>query len=306
VTLSLRFGQDEAMSQTWRITGAELQESGVATWGLLKIENISKARIRYARFYADYYDRGGRRCFTLVFATERHSERPGEDAAPFAPGERRELLSDGVAPASEPVEVRVRLVSQKAVGQPEQTVAGDSIVRSPVTVRGTGLDLKFALRPSERQQPVVDLAFAKIDVDASGQVEKWQILGALNADAKDWLERFIQEPLQFQPAAAAFKSTSSPAFVLVRIVRADKRAEESAFLPRQSPWVKAYARTQDRELQPITQLLFTETADGALTFLSAGSSWSSEIVRRDWDGASRQWRMTWRSTDAAQRHRAVR
>ena len=129
----VRVIDDQGLGRTWRVVSAKLRENLTATWGVLNVQNASATAIEQARFSAEYYDANGRLCFTLVFAGEANGER---DTKPIVAGASRELtsLAAGLGPAAKPVEVRLRLVSQRVVGRSTEVVAGDRLVRSPVTL----------------------------------------------------------------------------------------------------------------------------------------------------------------------------
>ena len=112
--LPIRAIADGSMEGTWKVINANLSENLATTWGILTVQNISGSPISQARFYAEYYDNAGNMCMTMVFAGEANTRR-AVDA--IAAGASRELLtlSAGLGPATAPVEVRVRLVSQSIV-----------------------------------------------------------------------------------------------------------------------------------------------------------------------------------------------
>lgn len=318
--LPLRSVQDISVGSLWRVSRAQLYESGEATWGLLRIQNVSKNRIQWVRFYAEYFDSSGRLCFTLAFGGERHWDIKGEDARPIAPGEERVFVSDGVAlgSATAPAEVRVHLIGQHIRGDSGSGLVGESKIRSPVTVNGTGIKpmLQLDLTQAQREAALLDLAFAMVTVGADGALEAVEVLGVINASVQRWMEDFLRYPDRFQAATAGLANHGDTALILIRSVRPSKLTEPRSFLPRHANWVMEYVRQDPkRELPPVTQFFFVESDESKLDdvegrlrtenpapivvqFNSAGSSWSSFFIGRTWDTVSGGWVLRWRSTDA--------
>jgi hypothetical protein len=317
-SLPVRFWQDRTLAGLWRVTGAEMRESGTATWGVLKVQNFSGKRIQNARFYVEYFDNGGRFCFSLVFASEKHIGRKGEDVQPVAPREQRELLSVAVAlgPATEPTDARVHLLSQQYATEAEQTISGDSLVRSPVTVSGDGLETSIwlNLRPEQREIGILDLVFAKVLIDADGKLSKIEILGSVDGGTSAWFERIARQPDRFRAATLGFKGVPAAGLVLVRTINPRKIGSSLSpqFLARQSDWVKTHAvELQGQELPPVNQLFYVKSAGldippppgdlpvGREVFQlnSAGSFWSGTLTRWDWERTTGRWVLHWVPTD---------
>jgi hypothetical protein len=216
VSLPLRVTSDDGFRRTWRAVSAELRENITATtWGVLEVENTSKAAVGEARFYAEYYDARGRLCLTLAFAGEANDQR---NIRPIEAGETRLLLSlaAGLSPATTPVEVRLKLISQRPLGRSTETVSGERLVRAPVTVTSlSGAPLRLNLNASQRQSQVADLILAKIAVDTLGFPASVEVLNISTESVRPWLEALVQN--RFEPASVGFfVETPGTCLLLVR------------------------------------------------------------------------------------------
>ncbi len=268
--LPIRATADGSMEGTWRIISANLSENLATTWGILAIQNISGSPISQARFYAEYYDNAGNLCMTMVFAGEANTRR-AVDA--IAAGASRELLtlSAGLGPATTPVEVRVRLISQSIVsqsieGRGAQTGAGDSIIRAPVTAGSPTTEpwqqLKMDTSGSADDPAVMDLILARVFVEASGgKAERIEVLNSASSEIRTWFDGFVKQ-LYFSPASAGFQDTAGTGLILVRAIQSSIVATEPGpLLSRQSPWVRSYASGfSGGTIPPIIQILFERSS----------------------------------------------
>jgi hypothetical protein len=264
-TLPIRATADGSMEGTWRIISANLSENLATTWGILAIQNISGSPISQARFYAEYYDSAGNMCMTMVFAGEANTRR-AVDA--IAAGASRELLtlSAGLGPATTPVEVRVRLISQSIEGRGAQTGAGDSIIRAPVTAGSATTDpwqrLKMDTSGSADDPAVMDLILARVFVEASGgKAERIEVLNSASSEIRTWFDGFAKQ-LYFSPASAGFQDTVGTGLIFVRAIKSSIIATEPGpLLSRQSPWIRSYASGfSGSAIPPIIQILFERSS----------------------------------------------
>lgn len=312
-SLPLRVTSDEAFGRTWRVVSAELRENiTAATWGVLELQNASKTALEEARFYAEYYDARGRRCLTLAFAGEANSQQNGK---PIEAGETRELLSlaAGLSPAAKPVEVRLKLVSQRPVGHSTEIVSGERFVLSPVTLMSlSGAPLTLNLNSLQRQSQVVDLILAKITVDVRGTPESVEVLNVSSDGIREWFDAVVRQ--RFEPASIGFVETPGTCLLLVRVVM-DPSADPSATSAREAPWIKAYASTfRGNELPTVNEVIFVPSspvipiASGApqprpspsqnpdlFDLVFSGSEWSANIFKLVSQKRSGGWARRWMS-----------
>ncbi len=307
--LPIRAIADGSMEGTWKVINANLSENLATTWGILTVQNISGSPISQARFYAEYYDNAGNMCMTMVFAGEANTRR-AVDA--IAAGASRELLtlSAGLGPATAPVEVRVRLVSQSIVsqsieGRGGQTGAEDSIIRAPVTGESPNTAawqrIKLDTSGSADDPPVIDLILARVFVDASGgRGERAEVLNSANPEIRTWFDEFVKQ-IYFDPASVGFQDTAGTGLIFVRAVqRSIVATDPGTLLSRQSPWVRSYASGfSGGTIPPIIEILFnrsttiTEAGPNAAARQAvlnaspdifelgfAGAEWSASVTTR--------------------------
>lgn len=268
-SLPVRVREDSEVSARWKLGHARLRESIIGVWGDLEVENASLLRMRWARFYAEYFDSAGRTCLTLVFATQANAEHLQGDDRSLAPGEKRDLRSlvSDSGPAVEPVEVRVRLIEDQPETQAPKGGVGNGVIRSPVGIAKSSVPehtIRLKLDKSQRSQPVLDMVLSKLQVGPYGNLQDIEILQSSNPEVKRWFFQLAAQNQFADPATSGLANVSGTALVLVRIAIPSKlegaRTEE--LLPRSSNWVRSFVRTvQDKDLPPVTQLLLTPSAE---------------------------------------------
>jgi hypothetical protein len=186
----------------------------------------------------------------------------------IAAGASRELLtlSAGLGPATTPVEVRVRLISQSIEGRGAQTGAGDSIIRAPVTAGSATTDpwqrLKMDTSGSADDPAVMDLILARVFVEASGgKAERIEVLNSASSEIRTWFDGFAKQ-LYFSPASAGFQDTVGTGLIFVRAIKSSIIATEPGpLLSRQSPWIRSYASGfSGSAIPPIIQILFERSS----------------------------------------------
>jgi hypothetical protein len=313
--LSMEIHTDSAVGKHWKVVNAQLREGLTASSGVLRIENISTQSIRKARFYAEYYDRDERLCFTLVFAAEENDE---DDNTPFGPGYTRNLLSAAVelSPATRAVGVRLSLISQETEGSPAGGGTGEGIIRSPVIIAGGLSPASLAISHSafDARSPVADLLLAQVEVDEQGKPVRVTRLNDGSRGVREWFDRVLKHP-GFNPASIGFRNISGTGLVLVIAVRDPARAQYS--LARDSAWVKTYIQQfRGSELPPVAQLIFFPSTQTGLSdsgnqhprppaeesmfeLISVGDGWSSNVIGWKFDRRSGRLLRTWRSDDEA-------
>ncbi len=254
----LRVTAGEELSTFWNVRAAELRETVTAGWGYLEVENVSNSTLDGATFYGEYFDDAGRFCFSLVFSQAKNVGGKG----PVAPGELRELYSPaaGLAPASEPKEVRLYLVRQGMPGQENSLRKWDMAIRAPVTgggsVSASAADLQLGSEVALAQAPVLDLVFAKVTVDRRGSLDRVDVLDAVSTQVELWFLSFVRQ-LTFYPATDGGVPRSGQALVMVRAVLSREALLDSPFPLRESPWVKSYMeRWTESAVPPVTDILF--------------------------------------------------
>ena len=322
--LALRIRADRSVGPKWKVIRAEVSEGAIGLWGSLKIQNVSGAAVGEVRFYAQYFDRTGRVCFTLVFSSRANSQHLENDTSIFRPGEIRELLAPapGLGPAVRPEEVDIGLISERVEGQPWRLVGGHSAIHSPITINNFVVEptLRLEFNEPQRNSAVIDLVFAKLTANADGELENVDVLQSFNTRTRSWFDAFIHQPHMLRPATAGLENIPGTAFLLIRILN-DPGRSRAAVLPRDSAWVREYIRgVQGVEIPSVTQLLFSPSAkltplpirlpDGSLQapqervrdpnlfeYASAGSSWSGSTLGWAIDPTSHRQSLTWRFED---------
>jgi len=257
-THQLRVTADASMSPTWRVGGAELTENFATTWGGLVVQNGGALPVSEAHFYIEYYDAAGSLCFSLAFEGEANAR---SSRSPIAPGERRKLYSQAasLAPGTEPVEARVRMISQVLGGKPE-VGAGDDVMRVPVTAQIPTTDawLKLTLDLSGvKGVPVVDLALGQVWVDNEGRLQRLEILNARDNTFRTWFQGFVAH-MVFRPSMLGTTPAAGSSLILVRALKDSiAEADPGSFLTRQSGWLSGYrSRLSSGSPPPVMQLIF--------------------------------------------------
>ncbi len=252
-THRLRVIPDASMLPAWRVSSAELSENLGVTDGVVSLQNVGELPITQARFYVEYYDAAGSLCFSLAFAGEANGRN---SSAPMAPRESRKLYSEAVSlgSATEPVEARVRMISQVRGSAPE-IGAGDGIMRMPVTGEAPVLKLNLDL-DGMKGVPVVDLALGQVWVDSEGKLQRVEILNARDDTFRSWFQGFLAQ-MRFEPATSGFVHAAGTSLILVRAVK-DRivEADPIPLLTRQSGWLSGYhSRFGPIDPPPVIQLL---------------------------------------------------
>jgi len=320
-SLPVRIRQDSDVTSRWKLHNAALRESIIGVWGVLDIENDSTLTMKFARFYAEYFDAAGRLCFTLVFATQANADNLEKDERPIRPGESRQLLSlaSALGPASDPVEVRVRLIQDTISAEPLRGAVGDAVIGSPVVINAAvpRRYLRLKLAPLQESPAIIDLLFAKLRFGPAGDLQGFEVLQSSNAEARSWFEGFLRQKRLGNPATVGLANVAGIALVLLRAPNRLEGTPAAELLPRSSSWVKSYAQAvQGADIPPITQLLLSRSADliplptrlpdgtiqqrervtdqDLFEYISPGSDWCGTIM--EWDSRSGIPVLKWRIT----------
>jgi hypothetical protein len=292
--ISVHVSAAKELSDSWHVTKASLREAFSGTTGELEVQNTSAKPLSNAMFYAEYFDRAGRFCFSLVFPESR------KDESPMSPGEIRQLYSVGVGlePALKPTEVRLQLVRQSVPGEVSSMQQWPVKMKAPVTFSGNlpAGTRKLQLSPdiSLGESPI-DLLFANVAVDEKGIATNIQILNSANKDVKDWFERLVRE-LAFYPATSSGAPEAGEALFLVSAVGEPNRLAEFWSDAAASSWVQAYASTRKSEVPSVTRVVITrpptkvklmgttawterpQAPPGVFELSMLGSEWSNPAV----------------------------
>lgn len=309
-----------AFAGYWKARGAELRETFTATSGYIQIEDISPTAMEDAKFYGEYFDAAGRFCFSLVFSQAKNESN---QSGPFAPGEVRTVVSmaASLAPAAEPTMMRLYSVEQRPVGEQKEVIYDESVVRSPTAIMG-GVEAGRGRLWLERELPkaegpVLDLVLARAEVDSAGRLDRVKVLKAVSSEVEAWFRDFVSRA-RFTPASRGGLTEGSGTVLLARAVLSLAATQESPFLPRQSPWVKAYAEgLAGTEIPSINELRFERRPTrvkrlgslswvelpplppGLFEYHASGSDWCPDVVKWFTDPASGQLRWAWEGSTEA-------
>jgi hypothetical protein len=260
-THQLRATADASMLPTWRVVGAEFTENFAITEGGLVVQNAGALPVSEAHFYVEYYDAAGGLCFSLAFEGEANARN---SRSPIAPGERRKLYSQAasLAPGTEPVEARVRMISQ-VLGDKPEIGAGDDVMRVPVTAQIPTTDawLKLTLDLSGvKGVPVVDLALGQVWVDSEGKLRRLEILNARDDTSRTWFQGFVAR-MVFRPAMLGSTPAAGSSLILVRALKDTIAGDHPvSTLSRQSGWLSGYQnRFGSADPPPVMQLIFNRS-----------------------------------------------
>jgi hypothetical protein len=205
----------------WAVGTAEFQGALYGSTSLIRTQNTLPATVHEGGFYAEYFDRSGRFCFTLLFSDLKNLEHRN---GPFLPGEWRTLLAHTyyLTPAVRPSAVTVFRVTNPVDGG-SATVAPGAVVRSPVMLDGSdsaewppqGLGLGHEIEGA--RGPVVDLVLARVTVDGEGHLEGSTVLAAKSSSVASWFDDFIRHQ-RFRPSARDGVEHKGDALILVRAI----------------------------------------------------------------------------------------
>lgn len=273
------------LTQTWQIRQAELEETYNHVWGILQIQNVSSTTVRTARFYAEYFDAKGRRCFMLQFDQNLNREKRNSR---FEPDEVRTLqsFSYSLNPGIEPKKIKVFVISQDPPSQTQGMI--QPVVMAPVTLRGVqsgewerlwlGQELESATGP------FLDLVLAQVAVGPEGDLKELKILNAVNPWVENWFTSYVHH-LDFGPAMRAGVPVKGGALLLVRAGVSTQEIRDPLFLPRESILVKSFIESiKNEDIPPVEDLLFVPSSKeywaqpGPGYFRHSGSysTWSSD------------------------------
>jgi len=296
---SLNIHTDSEVAALWQVQGASIREAYSGTDSLVELRNISGVPQKDPAFYAEYFDRAGRLCFSLVFAPTD----PGSQGGSIEPNQVVQLGSaaGGLFPALEPEVLKLHLLRQESVGPGAIGAGLPDGVRAPVTLSGgvkpeaSRFSLSLPLR--EAKARLVDLVFAKISVDEQGVPTKVDVLNAFSNQVQDWFQEFAKHQLTYYPAMEGPSLRSDEALLLVRVQVPVDPSENGLPPVEDAPWVQAYLKSVTaNNIPPITQVVlhrpptrvkrngsteWTERAaapPGVFELESIGSEWSSPAV----------------------------
>jgi len=110
---SLSIHADGEVAALWQVLGASMREAFSGTDSLVELRNISGVPQKSPAFYAEYFDRAGRLCFSLVFAPTDLALKAGS----IEPDQVLRLGSGagGLFLALQPEVLELHLLRQKSV-----------------------------------------------------------------------------------------------------------------------------------------------------------------------------------------------
>ena len=248
------------VGQRWKVSRAYLEETLTATTGYLMIENTSTQPLKVANLYAEYYDRFGRFCFSLVFSLDKNLEKK---RGPLPPRTIRKLYSIGafLAPASEPKELRLSLLEKRLAGV--SGIAEDEPpMRAPITIEVRAADdsdqLSLGPEFGLAKGPVLDLVLAEVRVGISGRLETVSVAGAISESVKSWFLKWVAHQVFNTATTDGVPQTGSILLLVRAIVPREATDDTQPFLPaRNSPWIVDYAAEPNETLPAfVTEIIF--------------------------------------------------
>jgi hypothetical protein len=108
----------------------------------------------------------------------------------------------------------------------------------------------------------MDLAFARVDVDKSGNVTNITLLNDQSQQVSDWFYEFVNDELRFYPASSGKVFEAGNALILVRAVLTATSSANVLTPPCLSPYVSAYVRSNAVEDLPPVTVLLLQTPSG--------------------------------------------
>lgn len=218
-----------------------------------------------SRFYAEYFDHEGRRCFSLMFRSGQALGGPSNGSG------RLKLLSSSmfVSPAVRPERITVRLLGRPSADDANQPGIADMPGYSPITLDpGSDLDPWMQLRlgsdPQKAEAPMLDLALGEVNVDGQGNLRDFEVLNVRNPALRDWFREFISHQ-RFRPATVGGQGQADTALVLVRAATSLASIHDRTYLPRESTWVQAYvAALSSSTVPPVDTILLEPCKRGQL------------------------------------------
>ena len=281
--LQLRVVGDASLEGAWQILQATFDEDFRTTRATLVVRNRAAREVLRTRLYGEYFDAAGRLCLTAVFTQEE------EDGA-FGVGEVRTLMTNvgQVAPATAPVEVRVRSLGPTPG-------PGDEVVKSPITVTSwspPGMErLPDSLAPTDSKDPLVSLVLAEVNVSSEGKALRIRMIAARSPDTADWFRGFI-ENLSYNTVRPGFaEPQSGVCLLLIGLQRNVEGGTVAAYAARSDPWIRRYVGGLDSEVIPaVNELRFVpETWLGTALANGSAPGWRYLSVGTDWCPQSFHW-----------------
>ena len=255
--LEVRSAQD--LHPQWDIEQGGFAENGINTWLTLKVRNTGERPVENGFFYVELFDASDRFCFSTIFTLQKNDE--GE-TGPLAEGAVRTLYSvaANLARAVRPMQMRVYQAHKAQVGGLSK-YAADVPIRTPSTVLATSRrpypdwhTFWLASLHHNFKVPVLDLAFATIELDSTGNIMSVRVTDVSSAELYPWAETFVRH-LHFRPSTIGSLPQHGQVPVLIRAALRAWRTEDPVYDAPTSKWVENYVKGRnDKEVPAINVL----------------------------------------------------
>ena len=202
------------MLQRYAVAGGRVEGNVDVTEAYLEMEKVADGATGRARFYGQFFDDRGRRCFTLVFSPAF----PRQPRPYWPAGQRRVLISQAanLGPAARPARVSLQELPPPYASRVDQGMAVDA----PPTIGGGNAKLPWQRIELDSEiaaatGPVLDLALARVVVDDKGVVEDFDLVYSISPRCTQWLLELMRH-LTWHPALRAGRPAASETLLLAR------------------------------------------------------------------------------------------
>jgi hypothetical protein len=257
----------------WATSAAWLAGNFQSTWAMLMIGNNAKQSFTAARFYAEYYDNQGRRCFTAIFSQDNNQ---GNIRGPFSPGETRTLwASSSQAPAARPTKIEIFVLGDSAALEPlTADVQAPPTVQNGVAMRG--IDVRDGAK-----EPLLPFALVQTTVSAEGRSSSSSVINAVDKSSATWsLE--LASKARFARATRGEQAVGGiETLLLLQLLNVNPQRNMPAAVAWENPWVQSYvASKKNASALPFVQLLRLEKEQqtGQYGYVDLGTDWCLQII----------------------------
>lgn len=245
------------------VDAATLTENVRGTTGFVSVRNTSPTPLENVVLYAEYFGRGTRPCFSLLFSLPTQSQSDKHEHPVIPPGGVRTLAASapGMFPAIRPTEIRIRLVRSGTPHGSGPPPDNDKGIPAPAIIFPYGhwngpASFTLGSEVKEATEPMLSLLFAEVKVDSRGAVVGIDVLESADEGLSRWFTDPSENHITFYPAGE--QGSPEPGRLLVMVEALLSRSSErlQPFSPADIPWVKSYAARLPNGELPSVSVIF--------------------------------------------------
>jgi hypothetical protein len=205
---------EPGMLQRYAVLGGRVEGNVSDSAAYVEMEKVAVVT-GLARFYGEFFDDRGRRCFTLVFSSAFPRQRLGPE---WPAGQRRVLISQALnlGPAARPARLSLQELPSPYASRVDQGMAVDA----PPIISGGNAKLPWQRIELDSEiaaatGPVLDLVLARVAIDDKGVLEDVQLVYSISPGCTKWFLELIRH-LTWNPALRAGRPAADQTLLLAR------------------------------------------------------------------------------------------